>query len=43
MVFGIRGLGAPRASSAGFPEHPKVASAVAAMASLAQSGGASYG
>lgn len=41
MVFGIRGLGAQRASGAGFPEHPKVSSTQAAMAQLAQSGGAS--
>jgi hypothetical protein len=42
MVFGIRaGAPARASSSAGFPEHPKVAATVNALAGLAQTGGAS--
>lgn len=41
MVSGVRGPGWPRAGGAQFPENVKVASAVTALARLAQSGGAS--
>jgi hypothetical protein len=40
MVSGIRGSGLPTAAAPGFPEHPRVAATVTALAQLAQTGGA---
>lgn len=41
MVFGVRGPSVQRGATPGFPEHPKAEATLAAMAKLAQEGGAS--